>query len=99
MPRHYLPMQRYAYIREMASTRSILSIGLACFKPCKAKRKDRPGGHPGGAAAVQQLSAQVFNISVLSTCSYVVEPSALKFLHGHFEFPYDACRTALPFVG
>ncbi|XP_033127408.1 target of EGR1 protein 1-like [Anneissia japonica] len=68
---------RYKFISDVAKTRSILAIGLACFK-ANGTSSDTLG---------LQFQVQTFNITTLCNEEYVVEPDALQFLVNHgFDF-------------
>eukprot|EP00039_Didymoeca_costata_P021064 m.343297 g.343297 ORF g.343297 m.343297 type:complete len:446 (+) comp22659_c0_seq1:224-1561(+) len=68
--------KRYTNMKSIATSRSLLSLGVACFSKAPA--------HRGGEGVME---AKVFNITLLSTASYVVEPGSLLFLSEHgFNF-------------
>ncbi|XP_071952454.1 target of EGR1 protein 1-like [Antedon mediterranea] len=68
---------RYKFISEVAKSRSILAVGLACFKIT--------GIVSDGLGL--QFQAQTFNLTTLCNEEYVVEPDALQFLVNHgFDF-------------
>lgn len=76
---------RYKSISEVAKTRSILSLGLSCFKLLDqdssqdSQEEQKPNS--------QKFLAQTFNILTLCNEDYMVEPGALQFLVGHgFDF-------------
>lgn len=77
---------RYAALREVAKSHSILSLGVSCFKSIE---------HDDDTAAVDtsqqqrglRYQVQTFNITMLCDEDYVVEPVALRFLVEHsFDF-------------
>jgi target of EGR1 protein 1 len=69
--------ERYKNISEVARTRSIISIGLSCFKAAKGSAQGEPF----------HCDVQTFNLMTLCTEDYVVEPPALQFLVNHgFDF-------------
>ncbi|GMS87084.1 hypothetical protein PENTCL1PPCAC_9259, partial [Pristionchus entomophagus] len=83
---------RYAAMRKAATTRSVLSLGIALFERRETKKEKRVG-----------YKCQVFN--VLSLCSepFMMEPDALRFLADHsFDFnryvrqgvPYHAAHQS-----
>ncbi|XP_791390.3 target of EGR1 protein 1 [Strongylocentrotus purpuratus] len=80
---------RYKSIAEVAKTRSILSLGLSCFKIQEEEdHHTGPAGEtPGPGPTSQKFLAQTFNILTLCNEDYMVEPGALQFLVGHgFDF-------------
>ena len=71
--------ERYENISITAKTRSIIAFGLSCFK---RQRKD-----PSDNKYSWNFKVHTFNIMVLCSENYIVEPSALKFLVEHgFDF-------------
>jgi len=72
---------RYLSICEVAKTRSIISLGLSCFKLQHASESS------GQSEETSTFLVQTFNIFVLCSENYVVEPLALQFLVSHgFDF-------------
>jgi len=73
---------RYLSICEVAKTRSIISLGLSCFKLQNTSDSgDKSEGVTNG------FLVQTFNILVLCSDNYVVEPVAVQFLVSHgFDF-------------
>ncbi|ESP01273.1 hypothetical protein LOTGIDRAFT_111715 [Lottia gigantea] len=70
---------RYRGLTAVAKTRSILSLGLSCFKLIP---------NPDGTSESKwSYHIQTFNIIVLCSEDYIVEPASLKFLVDHsFDF-------------
>jgi len=65
----------------VAKTRSIISLGLSCFKLQTAS------DHDSQSEKTTPFLVQTFNIFVLCNENYVVEPLALQFLVNHgFDF-------------
>ena len=69
---------RYQEICEVAKTRSVISLGLSCFKMLAPNSESIDSGC---------FQVQTFNITLLCSENYVVEPLSLKFLVQHgFDF-------------
>ena len=70
---------------EVAQSRAILSLGISCFKLKKAKASnDAKNKESEGRLNVR---VKTYNIVVLCTENFIVEPASLKFLVGHgFDF-------------
>ena len=84
---HYLHFSfvedRYKYISEVAQSRAILSLGISCFKLKKSKSTDDTKNKEGRI----NIRVKTFNIVVLCTENFIVEPASLTFLVGHgFDF-------------
>ena len=86
---------RYKNISDVAKTRSVLSLGLSCFKLQTVEQttlnRDQPlpGAVPDAHVQVREWSfnVQTFNVTLLCSEDYMVEPGALKFLVEHgFDF-------------
>lgn len=83
---------RYKAICDVAKTRSIIALGLSCFKiqnPISSSGATATAGNttrtPRNASV--NFVAQTFNIFVLCAEDYVVEPLSLRFLIDHgFDF-------------
>jgi len=74
---------RYCSVCEVAKTRSIISLGLSCFK--RQHESDSDGKFK--ETNTSTFLVQTFNIFVLCSETYVVEPLALQFLVSHgFDF-------------
>jgi len=72
---------RYLSVCEVAKTRSIISLGLSCFKLQHASDCD------GQSEETKTFLVQTYNIFVLCDQNYVVEPLAVQFLVSHgFDF-------------
>ncbi|XP_078657928.1 target of EGR1 protein 1-like [Branchiostoma floridae x Branchiostoma belcheri] len=69
---------RYKFLAGVARSRAVLSIGLSCFK-LNNIAEDGP--------LVLPFTTQTFNLTLLCSEEYVVEPISLKFLVDHgFDF-------------
>lgn len=69
---------RYKGISAAAKSRSIISLGLSCFKLWPQSDSD---------TKIWKYTVQTFNIMTLCTEDYIVEPMALQFLVDHgFDF-------------
>ena len=81
---------RYRNMKDVASTRSILSLGLSCFKLHRTERTniDATNGSQHQCPIERWFfTVQTFNVMLLCSEDYIVEPAALKFLVGHgFDF-------------
>ncbi|XP_067677671.1 target of EGR1 protein 1-like isoform X2 [Haliotis asinina] len=83
---------RYRAMADVARTRSVLSLGLSCFKctnikTTEVKVKDREPTSPSKAKNDWKYLVQTFNILVLCEEDFIVEPITLKFLVDHgFDF-------------
>lgn len=72
-------------MREVAQSRAILSLGISCFK----LKKTKAGNGIKNKESEGRLNIRVktYNIVVLCTENFVVEPASLMFLVGHgFDF-------------
>jgi len=72
-------------MREVAQSRAILSLGISCFK----LKKTKAGNDTKNKESEGRLNIRVktYNIVVLCTENFVVEPASLTFLVGHgFDF-------------
>ena len=81
---------RYKGMCDVAKTRSIVSLGISCFK---SKTEDNTGNSAKGEAgnhtnsSITSYDVQTFNIFVLCSENYIVEPLSLIFLVEHgFDF-------------
>ncbi|XP_033737559.1 target of EGR1 protein 1-like [Pecten maximus] len=88
---------RYKGIANSAKSRSILSIGISCFKLTNVTNslKDQstdssqevPQGMEGSGGCQWKFLVQTYNITTLCEEEYTVEPASLKFLIEHgFDF-------------
>lgn len=85
---------RYKGTVESAKSRSIISLGLSCFRLINVAAKSGPsgGGDPEKedtkkTEASWRFLVQTFNIVTLCQEDYIVEPAAVQFLVGHgFDF-------------
>jgi len=98
---------RYATVCELARSHSIISLGLSCFKlqgTAKLQGVDTEDcippnttTLPAGTNTQFRYLVQSFNIPLLCSESYVVDPAALTFLIGHnFDFNVQYSR-GLPY--
>jgi len=72
--------ERYKHTSLVAKTRSIISLGLAMYKL-------RPPGEDGMEAKAWHYEVKTYNIMVLCSEDYIVEPGSLRFLVEHgFDF-------------
>ena len=62
---------RFKHISEVARTRSIISLGLSCFKLKESKDADSP--------THLSFNVQTFNLMALCSEDYLVEPSGFDF--------------------
>ncbi len=79
--------ERYASICDVAKTRSVLSVGVSCFQ--LQTLPDMGVVSDSGSKTTRRLSfiVQTFNVMVLCSEDYVVEPKSLRFLVEHgFDF-------------
>ena len=73
--------ERFTNSSVVAKTRSIIALGLSIFKE-EFHQKDE-----GQAVTSKKLQVQTYNIVVLCSEDYIVEPGSVKFLVGHgFNF-------------
>ena len=74
--------ERYASLSSMAATRSIISLGLACFN-CTNDEIQRIDTNQN----TLNYSVSIYNIMLLSSDPYMIDPAAVKFLVNHgFNF-------------
>ena len=77
---------RYKGMCDVAKTRSIVSLGISCFKMTPQDKSD-PEQEQSDTKHRISYDVQTFNILVLCSENYVVEPLSLKFLVDHgFDF-------------
>ena len=82
---------RYKYMCEVAQSRAILSLGISCFKLKKKKMNNETECKESGTKL--NIRIKTFNIVVLCTENFVVEPMSLTFLVGHgFDFNKQYAR-------
>ena len=74
--------ERYSNLSVVAKTRSVLALGISCFKK--------------SAVDVTNYCVQTFNILTLCDEDYIVEPGSIKFLLQHgFNFQEQYSRGVL----
>ena len=82
---------RYKYMCEVAQSRAILSLGISCFKLKKKKMNNETECKESETKL--NIRIKTFNIVVLCTENFVVEPMSLTFLVGHgFDFNKQYAR-------
>lgn len=97
---------RYKAMSDVAKTRSVIALGVSCFK---LQPTVLSGGTDGSTAngkpcggsrrAPVNFVVQTFNIFVLCAENYVVEPVSLRFLIQHgFDFNLQYSK-GLPYTG
>ena len=75
--------ERYKHMCDTAKTRSIVAMGISCFQYMPLNNS---AGSPASGNNFNFL-AQTFNLLLLSTEEYTVDPVSLKFLVDHgFDF-------------
>ncbi len=79
---------RYDAMCKVAKTRSVVSVGLSCFKLQKTTaHEEESRSQTDGKVKGLEFRVQTFNIVLLCSEEYVVDPSSLKFLVAHgFDF-------------
>lgn len=85
---------RYKAIGDVAKSRSIIALGLSCFKlqPRLSDRREEVVDNGDGKqndrrSLCMKFVVQTFNLFTLSNESYIVEPLSLRFLVEHgFDF-------------
>ncbi|XP_064625343.1 target of EGR1 protein 1-like [Lineus longissimus] len=85
--------ERYNTLCEIAKTRSVVSLGISCFKlqrvstPGGMKQEVTLGDSSQEGKTKLHFFVQTFNIILLCKESYMVEPESLRFLVQHgFDF-------------
>ncbi|GAB6028962.1 Target of EGR1, member 1 (Nuclear) [Chamberlinius hualienensis] len=86
--------ERYKAVASVAQTRAILSLGIACFcsqqlnnETISVQDADKWPDRKKIESEPKTYVAQIFDISLLCTDEYVVEPLSLQFLVNHgFDF-------------
>ena len=84
--------ERYAAISSFAATRSIISLGLACFKcttdvQCSQDKSSSASSNGNAHCKAINFSVSIYNIILLCSDPYTVDPKAVQFLVNHgFNF-------------
>lgn len=97
---------RYKAMSDVAKTRSVIALGVSCFKlqptvPSGGTDGSTANGKPSGGSrrAPVNFVVQTFNMFVLCAENYVVEPVSLRFLIEHgFDFNLQYSK-GLPYTG
>lgn len=74
-------------MKDVARTRSVISLGLSCFKIFQKYPEKSTGVSLCSKSNEIHFQVQTYNMLLLCTENYIVEPTSLKFLTEHgFDF-------------
>lgn len=85
--------ERYMYMSAVAKTRSIIGLGISCFR----LRRGSDGGGLADGCTHMHFAGKTYNLLTLCSEDYIVEPGAVRFLVQHgFDFNAQYSR-GLPY--